>query len=73
MSMTGMEMILIASLFGMIGLGVLFLRRWKLPENCQDFAELRGHLAQMASQSNELQCLIAEQMAQSEGRLGNLL
>ena len=73
MNMTGMELILIAGLFGMIGLGVLFLRRGKLPENGQDFAELRGQLAQMASQSNELQRLIAEQMAQSEGRLGNRL
>ena len=71
--MTGMELILIAGLFGVIGLGVLFLRRGKLPENGQDFAELRGQLAQMASQSNELQRLIAEQMAQSEGRLGNRL
>ena len=71
--MTGMELILIAGLFGVIGLGVLFLRRVKLPENGQDFAELRGQLAQMASQSNELQRLIAEQMAQSEGRLGNRL
>ena len=73
MNMTGMELILIAGLFGVIGLGVLFLRRGKLPENGQDFAELRGQLAQMASQSNELQRLIAEQMAQSEGRLGNRL
>ena len=30
MNMTGMELILIVSLFGMIGLGVLFLRRGKL-------------------------------------------
>ena len=73
MNMTGMELILVAGLFGVIGLGVLFLRRWKQSENGQDFAELRGQLAQMASQSNELQRLIAEQMAQSEGRLGNRL
>ena len=73
MNMTGMELILIAGLFGVIGLGVFFLRRGKQPENGQDFAELRGQLAQMASQSNELQRLIAEQMAQSEGRLGNRL
>ncbi|MGB2206445.1 MAG: hypothetical protein ACPH5M_08865, partial [Candidatus Puniceispirillaceae bacterium] len=51
MNMTGMELILIAGLFGVIGLGALFLRRGKLPENGQDFAELRGQLAQMASQS----------------------
>ena len=53
MNMTGMELILIAGLFGVIGLGVFFLRRRKQPENGQDFAELRGQLAQMASQSNE--------------------
>ena len=62
MNMTGMELILIAGLFGVIGLGVLFLRRGKQSENGQDFAELRGQLAQMASQSNELQRLIAEQL-----------
>ena len=59
MSMTGMELILIAGLFGVIGLGVLFSRRGKLAENGQEFAELRGQPAQMASQSNELQRLIA--------------
>jgi hypothetical protein len=32
MNMTGMELILIAGLFGVIGLGVLFLRRGKLPK-----------------------------------------
>ena len=73
MTMTGVELILIAGLLGMMGLGMLFLRRGKMPENSQDFAELRGQLAQMASQSNELQRLIADQMAQSEGRLGNRL
>ena len=71
--MTGMEVILIAGLFGVIGLGVFFLWRGKQPENGQDFAELRGQIVQMASQSNELQRLITEQMAQSEGRLGNRL
>ena len=73
MTMTGVELILIAGLLGMMGLGMLFLRRGTMPENGQDFAELRGQLAQMASQSNELQRLIADQMAQSEGRLGNRL
>ncbi|XDZ62447.1 DNA recombination protein RmuC [Alphaproteobacteria bacterium LSUCC0396] len=71
--MTGTEMILILALLGVILLGLVQLRRGRTPENGKDFAELRGQLAQMASQSNELQRLIAEQMAQSEGRLGNRL
>ena len=71
--MTGMELILIAGLFGVIGLGVFFLWRGQQPKNGQNFAELRGQIAQMASQSNELQRLIADQMAHSEGRLGNRL
>ncbi|XDZ68804.1 DNA recombination protein RmuC [Alphaproteobacteria bacterium LSUCC0226] len=71
--MTGTEMILILALLGVILLGLVQLRRGRTPENGEDFAELRGQLAQMASQSNELQRLIAEQMAQSEGRLGNRL
>jgi len=71
--MTGTEMILILALLGVILLGLVQLWRGRTPENGEDFAELRGQLAQMASQSNELQRLIAEQMAQSEGRLGNRL
>jgi DNA recombination protein RmuC len=71
--MTGTETILILALLGVILLGLVQLRRGRTPENGEDFAELRGQLAQMASQSNELQRLIAEQMAQSEGRLGNRL
>ena len=41
--------------------------------NGQDLAELRGQLSQISGQSNELQRLITEQMAQSEGRLGTRL
>ena len=56
-----------------IGLGLLALRRVQPKENGQDFAELRGQLSQMATQSSHLQRAIAEQMAQSEGRLSTRL
>ncbi|MFL2841911.1 MAG: hypothetical protein ACJ0BH_04465 [Candidatus Puniceispirillaceae bacterium] len=40
MNMTGMELILIAGLFGVIGLGVLFLRREKQPEKRPRFCRI---------------------------------
>ncbi len=67
--MTGIEIILIIVTLAAIGLAFVAFRRDSPAENGQDFAELRGQLSQMATQSNELQRLIAEQMAQSEGRL----
>ena len=71
--MISTEMILFAVTFISIAVAVVILWRCKLPKNGQDFAELRGQLTQMATQSNELQRLIAEQMGQSEGRLSNRL
>ncbi len=56
-----------------IGLGLLALRRVRPLENGQNFAEVRGQLSQMATQSSHLQRAIAEQMAQSEGRLSTRL
>ncbi len=71
--MTVIEMTLIVLTVLAIGLGLLALRRAKPSENGQDFAELRGQLSQMATQSSHLQRAIAEQMAQSEGRLSTRL
>ena len=67
------EMMMIAVTLVAIGLAFAALRRAKPTENVQDFAELRGQLSQITTQSHELQRLIAEQMAQSEGRLSNRL
>ena len=71
--MTGLEMALVVLTLSAIGLGFLALRRAQPLENGQDFAELRGQLKQITTQSSELQRAIAEQMAQSEGRLGTRL
>jgi len=71
--MTVIEMTLIVLTVLAIGLGLLALRRVQPKENGQDFAELRGQLSQMATQSSHLQRAIAEQMAQSEGRLSTRL
>ena len=67
------EMMMIVVTFVAIGLALASFRRGKLAENGQDFAELRGQLSQITTQSQDLQRLIAEQMAQSEGRLSNRL
>ena len=67
------EMMMIVVTLVAIGLALAAFRRGKLSENGQDFAELRGQLSQITTQSQELQRLIAEQMAQSEGRLSNRL
>lgn len=71
--MPSVEMILITVTLAAITLAVITFWRGKSPENDHRFAELRGQLSQMAAQSNELQRLIAEQMAQSEGRVSNRL
>ena len=68
--MTEMMMILVTLV---VWLALMAFRRGKPAENKQDFAELRGQLSQITTQSQELQRLIAEQMAQSEGRLSNRL
>ena len=44
-----------------ICLALAVFRRGKPAENVQDFAELRGQLSQITTQSHELQRLIAEQ------------
>jgi DNA recombination protein RmuC len=70
--MTAFEIGLLAALVVMIGLLVVMLRN-RQPGGGADLAELRGQLAQISSQSGALQNLIADQMAQSEGRLGTRL
>ena len=70
--MTSFEIGLLAALIVMIGLLLLSLRN-RQPGGSADLAELRGQLAQISSQSGALQNLIADQMAQSEGRLGTRL
>ena len=67
------EMMMIVVTLVAIGLALAAFRRGKPAENVQDFAELRGQLSQITTQSHELQRLIAEQMTQSEGRLSNRL
>ena len=71
--MTVIEITLIVLTVLAIGLCLVAFRRAQPSETGLDFAELRGQLSQMASQSNQLQRAIAEQMAQSEGRLSNRL
>ena len=67
--MTSFEIGLLAALVLVIGLLLVILRNRQSGGNA-DLAELRGQLAQISSQSGVLQNLIANQMAQSEGRLG---
>ena len=62
--LTGLAMI--------IGLLAVILFRWK-PNNSSELVELRGQLLQISNQSSALQKLIADQMSQSEGRLGTRL
>ena len=63
--------ILIAGLAAVIFLLILLLRR---PSNAADdvaaLAELRGQLAQLTTQSGDLQKTVATQMHETEGRLG---
>jgi len=71
--MTGSEMVLVVITLGAVALaGYLLLRRSSSHQD-QELAALRGQLAQMANQSGELQRLIADQMAQSEGRMSTRL
>ena len=71
--MTGSEMVLVVITLGAVALaGYLLLRRSGSHQE-QALAALRGQLAQMANQSGELQRLIADQMAQSEGRMSTRL
>ncbi len=70
--MTSIEIGLLAVLIVMICFMFLLLRN-RQSGGSADLAELRGQLAQISSQSGALQNLIADQMAQSEGRLGKRL
>ena len=70
--MTSFEIGLLAALIVMIGL-LFVMRRDRQLGGGADLAELRGQLAKISSQSGALQKLIADQMAQSEGRLGTRL
>ena len=70
--MTSFEIGMLAALIVMIGLLLVMLRS-RQSGGSADLAELRGQLAQISSQSGALQNLIADQMAQSEGRLGTRL
>jgi len=71
--MTNLEIILIALTLVIITIAVVAFWRKQTSDQGENFVELRGRLSQMASQSNELQRLIAEQMAQSESRVSNRL
>jgi DNA recombination protein RmuC len=67
--MTPFEIAIYAALIVIIGVLLVMLRN-RQPNASADLAELRGQLAQISSQSGAIQTLIADQMAQSEGRLG---
>ena len=71
--MVGIETILIVVTLLAITIALAAFQRGKPAETVRNFAELRGQLSQMVVQSNELQRLITEQMAKSEGRLSNRL
>ena len=70
--MTPFEIAIYAALIGIIGVLLVMLRN-RQPNANNDLAELRGQLAQISNQSGAIQTLIADQMAQSEGRLGTRL
>ena len=67
--MTPFEIAIYAALIVIIGVLLVMLRN-RQPNASADLAELRGQLAQISNQSGAVQTLIADQMAQSEGRLG---
>ncbi|MDB2514342.1 DNA recombination protein RmuC [Alphaproteobacteria bacterium] len=70
--MTPFEIGIYAALIVIIGVLLVMLRN-RQPNASADLAELRGQLAQISNQSGAIQTLIADQMAQSEGRLGTRL
>ena len=70
--MTTFEIAIYAALIVIIGVLLVMLRN-RQPNASADLAELRGQLAQISNQSGAIQTLIADQMAQSEGRLGTRL
>ena len=70
--MTPFEIAIYAALIVIIGVLLVMLRN-RQPNASADLAELRGQLAQISNQSGAIQTLIADKMAQSEGRLGTRL
>ena len=70
--MTPFEIAIYAAPIVIIGVLLVMLRN-RQPNASADLAELRGQLAQISNQSGAIQTLIADQMAQSEGRLGTRL
>lgn len=70
--MQGLSIVIIIALIAVILLLVFMMRRPQSNES-SGVAELSGQLSQIASQSAELQKIIAGQMADSEGRLGTRL
>ena len=70
--MSPFEIAIYAALIVIIGVLLVMLRN-RQPNASADLAELRGQLAQISNQSGAIQTLIADQMAQSEGRLGTRL
>ena len=70
--MTPFEIAIYAALIVIIGVLLVMLRN-RQPNASADLAELRGQLAQISNQSGAIQTLIADQMAQSVGRLGTRL
>jgi len=70
--MSGISTLIIIALLGLVILLLVIMRRNPVAEDSK-LAELRGQLAQLASQSGELQRLISSQMAESETRLGTRL
>jgi len=70
--MSSLEIGMLVALIAVMGVLVMVLRN-RRTDNAADLAELRGQLAQISSQSGALQNLIADQIAQSEGRLSSRL
>ena len=70
--MSTVSILIILMLVGVIAaLAIFIMRRDSAsPDNSNELAELRGQLAQIATQSGDLQKTLAAQMADSEGRLG---
>ena len=70
--MSTVSILIILLLVGVIAmLAIFIMRRDSGPQdNNSELAELRGQLAQIASQSGDLQKALTAQMADSEGRLG---
>ncbi len=71
--MTSLSIAIFVVLALILGLLAVLVLRRPTASAPSEMGELRGQLAQMAAQSGELQKIIASQMAESEGRLGQRL